>query len=347
MILFVLLFWFHWALFLRVQLTIQWNFSIKDSVGSLWNWGRRMLGTYWNSWASVRGILGRVLNWSNRGCHGRDGCWDAIRMTVVPRDFCTGSFWALWEPGERRKSGPNRPKIGTGRLPPMLCRRGRAKRRWASLCSPLLRTYRSGESRRHKTVCLRLLVEDAIPLGWADWDETEHRRLHSWRREDVWVWELSGTDPVIGKVRESCETELWNEFRLVSECTPPRYCCRSIPGLSDDSIVGPSEVGLDEWLLIPANWCGVWILVGTKLRKAVVSANWLPSPWEMHLWRRRDWGPADVTGHPSSRRDEGTNGGMRGTPNRAWLECPMTDDVESIGPWTRVGGNVDGDVHGL
>ena len=29
MILFVLLFWFHWALFLRVQLTIQWNFSIK------------------------------------------------------------------------------------------------------------------------------------------------------------------------------------------------------------------------------------------------------------------------------------------------------------------------------
>ena len=55
-----------------------------------------------------------------------------------------------------------------------------------------------------------------------------------------------------------------------------------------DSIVGPSEVGPDEWLLIPANWCGVWILVGTKLRKAVVSANWLPSPWEMHLWRRRD-----------------------------------------------------------
>ena len=109
----------------------------------------------------------------------------------------SGSFWALWEPGERRKSGPNRPKIGTGRLPPRLCRRGRAKRRWASLCSPLLRTYRSGESPRHKTVCLRLLVEDAIPLGWADWDETEHRRWHSWRREDVWVWELSGTDPVI------------------------------------------------------------------------------------------------------------------------------------------------------
>ena len=259
----------------------------------------------------------------------------------------SGSSWALWGPGERRKSGPNRPKIGTGRLPPMLCRRGREKRRWASLCSPLLRTYRSGESRRHKTVCLRLLVEDAIPLGWADWDETEHRRWHSGLREDVWVWELSCTDPVIGEVLESCETELWNEFRLVSECTPPLYCCRSIPGLSDGSIVGPSGEGLDEWLLIPANWCGVWIPVVTKLRKSVVSANWLPSPWEMHLWRRRDWGPVDVTGHPSSRRDGGTNGDMRGTPNRAWLECPMTDDVESIGPWTRVGGNVDGDGHWL
>ena len=101
----------------------------------------------------------------------------------------SGSSWALWEPGERRKSGPNRPKIGTGRLPPMLCRRGREKRRWASLCSPLLQTYRSGESRRHKTVCLRWLVEDAIPLGWADEDKTEHRRWRSGLREDVWVWE--------------------------------------------------------------------------------------------------------------------------------------------------------------
>ena len=51
--------------------------------GSLWNWGRWMLGMYWNSATLVSGMGGRRLSCSSSGCHGRDGCWEAMRITVV------------------------------------------------------------------------------------------------------------------------------------------------------------------------------------------------------------------------------------------------------------------------
>ena len=61
--------------------------------GSLWNWGCRMLGMYWYRATSVSGMWGLWLSSSRRGCHGRDGCWDAIRITVVPCEYLI--FWRV------------------------------------------------------------------------------------------------------------------------------------------------------------------------------------------------------------------------------------------------------------
>ena len=96
---------FHWELYtfldesLRVGSHFHYGFGevvlsedIPDKShtarfnrrGSLWNWGRQMLGMYWYRATSVSGMEGRGLSWSSRGCHGQDGCCEAMRITVVP-----------------------------------------------------------------------------------------------------------------------------------------------------------------------------------------------------------------------------------------------------------------------
>ena len=52
-----------------------------------------MLGMYWNSATLVSGIEGRRLSWSSNECHGRDGCWEASRITVVPWESLI--FWRV------------------------------------------------------------------------------------------------------------------------------------------------------------------------------------------------------------------------------------------------------------
>ena len=94
----------------------------------------------------------------------------------------SGEFWEQWEPEEMHILVPNRPMIGTGRLPPMLCRLGKEKHRRALPCSPLWQTCLSGEFRRHRTDCSRFRLEDAIRWGWVGWFGTEHRPWRSWLR---------------------------------------------------------------------------------------------------------------------------------------------------------------------
>ena len=53
----------------------------SNSLGSLWNWGRRTL---------VSGMGGRRLSCSSSG---RDGCWETIRITVVPWESLI--FWRV------------------------------------------------------------------------------------------------------------------------------------------------------------------------------------------------------------------------------------------------------------
>ena len=73
--------------------------------------------------------------------------------------WCPGTFgfsgesWEQWEPEEMHTLVPSRPMIGTGRLPPMLCRPGKEKQRRASPCSPLWQTCRH-----------------SVGLGWLRWD---------------------------------------------------------------------------------------------------------------------------------------------------------------------------------
>ena len=232
--------------------------------------------------------------------------------------------------------------IGTGRLPPMLCRPGKEKQRRASPCSSLWQTCLSGEFRRHRTVCSRFRLEDAILLDWVDWDGTEHRLWRSWLLGGVWVWELSQTDPGDWTVPESFEIGTGNVFPLVCGCMLLPHCCCSRLSQSDFSTEDPIEVEQVESPLVPTSWYDVGSLDETIFRRSDGLSNWLPSLWGMHPWRR-DWGPEDVTEPLSSLMDVGTSVGNRGSLNPAGLGCPMTVDVESTVVWTRTGGNVDED----
>ena len=82
-----------WEVMLFQDIPDNVHTARSNSQGSLWNWERLMFGMYWNSTTSVRGMGGCRLSCSSKGCHSRDGCWDATRITVVPWESLI--FWRV------------------------------------------------------------------------------------------------------------------------------------------------------------------------------------------------------------------------------------------------------------
>ena len=148
----------------------------SNSCGSRWYVGRPRLGTYWNRLTSheeFEDVCSTVeepgaMVWMDVVMQSRwPGCREILGFY--------GEFWGQCEPEETHKLVLNRPRIGTGRLPPTLCRPGKEKHRWAWPCFTLWQTCLSGEFRRHRTDCSRFWLECAILLGWVDWFGREHR----------------------------------------------------------------------------------------------------------------------------------------------------------------------------
>ena len=147
---------------------IAWD---HGGIEGVWGWGHT-------------GTVRRLGERSKDVCSTGEEVDATVGMDVVMRSgwpWCpeisgfSGEFWEQWELEEMHILVPNRPMIGTGRLPPMLCRPGKEKQRRALPCSPLWQTCLSGKFRRHRTDCSRFRLEDAIRLDWVDWFETEHR----------------------------------------------------------------------------------------------------------------------------------------------------------------------------
>ena len=202
--------------------------ATSNRRGSLWNWGRRLLGMYWYSATLVSGMGGRRLSCSSSGCHSRDGCWEAIRITVVSRNpWSSGEFWGLWELEERCTLGLSLSKIWRGHLSPKLCPLGRVKRKLESPCSSPWQTCSLGGSLRQRTDWVRFPEKASILSDWGCWVETGQQQLHSWLREGGSEWEESQTGPKDEAVPEFCWTEIWNGSLPVCECRPQLYCCRS------------------------------------------------------------------------------------------------------------------------
>ena len=96
------------------------------------------------------GDIGGVWGWAHTGTGGHlgegfeDVCstvkeegamvgMDVVTQSWWPRCLeilgLSGEFWGQWEPEETHKLVQNRPRIGTGRLLPILCRPGKEKHR--------------------------------------------------------------------------------------------------------------------------------------------------------------------------------------------------------------------------
>ena len=357
---------FHCELYTLLDESRRGSAAISTTVSGKW-WRfktSRISSTRLDPIVWDRGGIEGAVCWAHTGTVGclREGSEDVcstgaeegatVGMDVGMRSWwpwCPGTFgfsgesWEQWEPEEMHTLVPSCPMIGTGRLPPMLCRPGKEKQRRASPCSPLWQTCPSGEFRRHRTVCSRFRLEGAILLDWVDWDGTEHRLWRSWLLGGVWVWELSQTDPGVRTVPEFFEIGTGNVFPLVCGCMLLPYCCRSRLWQSDVSTEDPIEVEQVGPPPVPTSWYDVGSLELTMVRKSDGLSNWLPSLWEMHPWRRTDWGPEDVTEPLSSLLDLETNAGKRGSPHPTGLEYPTTADVESTVVWTRTGETEDED----
>ena len=113
-------------------------------IGGVWGWAHT--GTGQRPWEGFEDVCSTVEE------EGATVGMDVVTQSWWP--WCleilgfSGEFWGQWEPEETHKLVPNRPRIGTGRLPPMLCRPGKEKHRRAWPCSPLWQTCLSGEFRR-------------------------------------------------------------------------------------------------------------------------------------------------------------------------------------------------------
>ena len=73
-----------------------------------------------NNSTSDNGMRGRRLICSRSGCHGREGCCEAMRITVVMWEYLIPS--RVLGTMQRHKSALIRPRIWRGRLPPRPCR---------------------------------------------------------------------------------------------------------------------------------------------------------------------------------------------------------------------------------
>ena len=177
---------------------IAWDLCVIEGV-----WGWAHTGTGWRPGKGFEDVC-------STGGEVDATVWiDVVMQSWWPwcPDFFgfSGEFWEQWEPEETHKLVPNRPVIGTGRLPPMLCCPGKEKHRRALPCSPLWQTCLSREFRRHRTDCSRFRLEDATRSGWVDWYGTEHWPWRSWLRGGVWELELSQIDPGDRTVPEFCK----------------------------------------------------------------------------------------------------------------------------------------------
>ena len=83
-----------WEIMLFEDILDNSHVAKSNKRGSLWNWGHRMLGTYWYRATLVRRMWGRQLSYSSNWCHGRDGFWEAMRITMVPWESLI--FWIVW-----------------------------------------------------------------------------------------------------------------------------------------------------------------------------------------------------------------------------------------------------------
>ena len=193
---------------------IAWDFC---GIEGVWGWAHTGTG-----WRPGEGFKNVCSTWEEVDA--------TVGMDVVMQswwpwcpEICgfSGEFWEQWEPEEMHILVPNRPKIGTGHLPPMLSRPGKEKHRRALPCSRLWQTCLSGEFQRHRTDCSSFWSEDAIWLGWVDWFGTEHRPWRSWLRGGAQVLELSQTDPGDRTVPGFCEIGTENVF---PQFAPVRYC---------------------------------------------------------------------------------------------------------------------------
>ena len=70
-----------WELMLSEAFPDNSHVARSNSLGSRWNWGLRMLGTYWYSSTSGNRIRGRRLSCSRSGCQGPDRCWEAMAVS--------------------------------------------------------------------------------------------------------------------------------------------------------------------------------------------------------------------------------------------------------------------------
>ena len=140
-------------------------------IGGVWGWAHT--GTGWCPGEGFEDVCSTVEE------EGATVGMDVVTQSWWP--WClqilgfSGEFGGQWKPEETHKLVPNSPRIGTGRLLPMLWRLGKEKHRRAWPCSPLWQTCLSGEFWRHKTDCSRFQLGCAIRLGWVDWFGTEHR----------------------------------------------------------------------------------------------------------------------------------------------------------------------------
>ena len=163
-----------WWLFKMSLIISTWLDPIAvdlGDIGGVWGWAHT--GTGWRPGEEFEDVCSTVEE------EGATVWMDVVTQSWWP--WCpeilgfSGEFWGQWEPEETHKLVLNRPRIGTGRLPPMLCRPGKEKHRQVWPCYPLWQTCLSGEFRRYKTDCSRFRLGCAILLGWVDWFGTEHR----------------------------------------------------------------------------------------------------------------------------------------------------------------------------
>ena len=108
----------EWWLF-KMSLIISTRLDpIAVDLGEIW--GHLKLGTCWNRLTSGRRIQGRMRNCRRRsGCHGLDGCCDAVMMTVVPREFWFSGELSQSDPDDR--TVPGSCKTGTENEFPPVC----------------------------------------------------------------------------------------------------------------------------------------------------------------------------------------------------------------------------------
>ena len=277
-------------------------------------------------------MWGRWMSSSSRGCHGRDGCWEAIRITVVPWESLI--FWRVLGTMGAGGKAYTRPKPShdttwRGHLPPKLCRLGRVKCKLESPGSPPWQTCPLGGSLRQRTARVRFPEEATILSDLDCWVETGHRRSHSWLRGGELEWVESQTGPEDEWVPEFCWTEIWNGSLPACVYGLLLYCYRSICGPSDWSRAVPTGEQIIGWLLVPASWWADWSPEETTVRRGDDLTNWLPSLLGMHRWRRTAWVPVDAEELPWEHPVCWTNAGKKGILHSVVLECPR---IACVGP---------------